>query len=170
MTLLCVTVAAVHSNEQILCLITKLAKTPFHNHNILQSLIVPSVQLSHISPLFISTHTTTIPSLHCQFANKPCPNQGFCTWGTPPIMHIWESPPDGTLLSWSNLYQGPQGCEEGEDRTGCTGKIFIGYITSLRYPTFIHDVVTCYCGCCSLKQATSYFYYSIGKTTIPQSQ
>jgi hypothetical protein len=56
MTLLCVTVAAVHSNEQIPCLITKLAKTPFHNHNIqLQSLIVASVQLSHISPLFIST-------------------------------------------------------------------------------------------------------------------
>jgi hypothetical protein len=42
MTLLHATVAAMHSNKQLPCLITKLAKTPFHNHNIqLQSPIVP---------------------------------------------------------------------------------------------------------------------------------
>ena len=56
----------------------------------------------------MDTHTTTIPSLHHQFANKPCANKGFHTQSLLSIMHLWEHHPDGTLLSWSNLCQGPK--------------------------------------------------------------
>src|ERR1700735_2398582 len=55
-TLLCTTVAAVHSNKQLPSLITNLEKPPFYNTNIrLRSPIVPSNHLT--SPLCLYLHT-----------------------------------------------------------------------------------------------------------------
>jgi hypothetical protein len=114
-----------------------------YSTTILDCALAPTT--SHLPSIDICTCTTTIPLLHHQFANKPCGNQGFFTHNPLPIVHLWECPPDGTLLSWNNLWQGPQACGEGEDEIGCTGKTFMPYMASTRYPTCIHNVVH-YCG------------------------
>jgi hypothetical protein len=90
------------------CLL-KWATSPYHqtSKNTIppsqQSATIPNVSLhaavSHPPSVFIHTHTATTSSLHHQFANEPCANQGFCTQSTPLIAHIWKHPPDSILLS-----------------------------------------------------------------------
>jgi hypothetical protein len=74
--------------------------------------------IRHPSHLFLChTCITTVRSLHLQLANKPCPDQRFCTWrsGPPSIAHIQERPTDGIMLSGGNLLQDTRAHWEGEN-------------------------------------------------------
>jgi hypothetical protein len=79
--LLYATVAAIHSNEQLLSLLTKLAKNTIPQSQ--YSTTIPSFALnttvSHLPSVYIYTHTTTMSSFHHQFAKKPHAHQQFHT-------------------------------------------------------------------------------------------
>jgi hypothetical protein len=141
MMLLCTNLAAIWSNEQLPSLITKSAKTPNHNHNIqLPSLVLLSTQLSPISLCLYP------PTLH---------NDALIASIVSYMKYSTNHPPLGTSSRWHSVIfkqfvPSPHSCGE-EDGTGCTGKTFMQYLAPSRYPTCIHDIVMCYCGCCALK-------------------
>ncbi|KIM72404.1 hypothetical protein PILCRDRAFT_829760 [Piloderma croceum F 1598] len=104
---------AIHSSYPSLSLCPR-ETWQFHSRNTqLPSPILPSTQPSPISPLFMPMHAP-----HSQ--TNLVPIKGFVRKIL--LVHMWQHPPDGSVLSQGDSCQGPEFLEREKMRDGVQGE------------------------------------------------